>query len=192
MVCPVPHEDITHVPDRALRARVVLSYTTQNLTREHLPSSNKTEDPRPTRTREPRPRLVDVHLPRRVVEPQEAAREDRHVVLLVVDVRHGERAALRVDVVREVLVAHARETVAHETRRDVRDVQWEVNGVEQTDRGACRSECGMNKNKYVSVWRRSSLIATRTHRANVRQWSPSSPCAWRSLFVLRQGLPEPI
>ena len=68
-------------------------------------------------------------LPRRVVVPEEAPREDRDDVLLVVDVRHGDLLGLGVDVVREVLVSDAREAVPDEARCDP-EVYLEVHGVE--------------------------------------------------------------
>ena len=54
--------------------------------------------------------------------PKEFPRQDRHDVFLVVNMRHFD--GLSVDVVREVLVANARKTIAHKTRCDARDVQW--------------------------------------------------------------------
>ena len=80
-------------------------------------------------------------LPRRVVVPEEAPGEDRDDVLLVVDVRHGHLLGLGVDVVREGLVADAREAVPHETGRDAAgEVEREEDGVEEGDRCACLVE----------------------------------------------------
>ena len=80
-------------------------------------------------------------LPRRVVVPEEAPREDRDDVLLVVDVRHGDLLGLGVDVVGEGLVADAREAVPDETGRDgAGEVQREEDGVEEGDRCACSME----------------------------------------------------
>lgn len=86
----------------------------------------------PTRTRQPRARLLNVNLPRRMVEPEEASGKDGHDILLVVDMRDGDRR-VRVDVVREVLVPDARQAVPHETGRNVGDVQREVYCVEKAD-----------------------------------------------------------
>ena len=79
--------------------------------------------------------------PRRVVVPKEAPRENGDDVLLVVDVRHGDLLGLRVDVVREGLVADAREAVPDETGRDgAGEVEGEKDRVEEGDRCACWME----------------------------------------------------
>ena len=75
-------------------------------------------------------------LARGVVEAEAAAGEDRHHVLLVVDVRDGELGGEAVDVVGEGLVADAREAVSDEARRDAGDLEREVHGVEEGDGGA--------------------------------------------------------
>ena len=105
------------------------------------PSQAKTaaeREGRRTWAREPCARVLDVDLPRRVVVPEEAPREDRDDVLLVVDVRHGDLLGLGVDVVGEGLVADAREAVPDETGRDgAGEVEGEEDGVEEGDRCTC-------------------------------------------------------
>ncbi len=79
-----------------------------------------------------------MHLPGRVVEPEELAGQDRDDVLLVVHVRHLH--GQRVDVVRPVLVADAREAVPDEARRDARKVQVEEDRVDKRNRRTCEFE----------------------------------------------------
>ena len=89
-------------------------------------------------------------LPRRVVVPKEAPREDGDDVLLVVDVRHGHLLGLGVDVVGEGLVADAREAVPDETGRDgAGEVEGEEDGVEEGDRCACSMGIELRKGKIA-------------------------------------------
>lgn len=108
MVRLVPVKDVGHVAHRALRALVVLAGA-----------------------RRPRARVLDVDLARGVVEAEEAAGQDRHEVLLVVDMRDAEPEG--VDVVREVLVPDAREAVPDEAHGGGGDLQVEVDRVEERD-----------------------------------------------------------
>ena len=108
MVRLVPVKDVRHVADRALRALVVLAGA-----------------------RRPRARVPDVDLARGVVEAEETAGQDRHEVLLVVDVCDAEPEG--VDVVREVLISDAREAVPDEAHGGGGDLQVEVDRVEERD-----------------------------------------------------------
>ena len=76
---------------------------------------------------------LNVDLARRVVVAEPPEREDGHEVALAVNVRH--RDGLRVDVVRKLLVAHPREAIADKPQDNVGDVQGEVYGVEERERG---------------------------------------------------------
>ena len=110
MIARVTLKNVLHISHRALRVRVVLSGA-----------------------REPRARILDVDLARRVVVAEEAPRQDRDQVLLVVDMRDGGNRGMRVDVVRERLVSNTREAVADVGDLEAGDVQREVDGVQERD-----------------------------------------------------------
>lgn len=76
-----------------------------------------------------------MHFARRLYEAQELERQDRERVVLVGDVRE---LHVRIDVVRECLVADTREAVAHGADGDGRgEVEWEVDSIEEGEDGAC-------------------------------------------------------
>lgn len=78
-----------------------------------------------------------MYLTRRMAVAEEAAREDRDQVLLVVDVRHGGERGVRVEVVCERLVADSGEAVPDVRDLEAGDVEREVDCAQERDRATC-------------------------------------------------------
>ena len=83
---------------------------------------------------------------------EDAAREDRDVVLLVVDVRDGDGRRLAVDIVRERLVADAWEAEPDDARRDVGDMERKVDRVQESD-GRAWKEAARGRNEYKGKYK---------------------------------------
>ena len=84
-------------------------------------------------------------LPRRVVVPEEAPRENGDDVLLVVHVRDGCNGGVGVEVVGEGLVAYSGDAEADEGDLGGGQVEREVDGMEEGDRRACTRGRGVHR-----------------------------------------------
>ena len=145
MVRPIAHEQVRHRSNNALRIRIVLSYACQPIKLRLHGYDGAT----PTRARLPRPRLVNVHLSGRVMVPERALRQNRHDVLLVVDMRHRDR--LRIDEVCECLVSGPLQPVSYEPSGNARKLQVQKHRVEKGQRRAYKCEYRDREDQTVST-----------------------------------------
>jgi hypothetical protein len=129
----IARKDIGHIAEDARGIHVFLAYETsapcQRPQVAFYGDRKLTCAPYPLTTR-----VVDVHLAGGAVVAEDVRGEGGHDVLEVVDVR---RVGVGVDVVREHLVTHA--WFAESDRLESggrREVEWEVDGVEERDGGA--------------------------------------------------------